>query len=232
MLEVILPLDMAVAQTQADLRGTFSLMTAMTAFGLLGLALVIGTVRRYTAAAPRLAAEAARANGVTRLKTAFVTLVSHELRTPLTSVTGDVELLLEGSGGPLTEAPRESLGMLQRNAEGLVKLIDALLDISRIEAGRVVRQRTPLDLVPRIQGVASSLRPQLEATGQRLAPDGQARRFTKFFRARHGASHGVGGIGLGLAITRALVELHGGVITVTNALGQGSAFSFTLPAVH
>jgi signal transduction histidine kinase len=169
-LEVILPLDMAVAQTQAYLRGTFSLMTAMTAFGLLGLALVIGTVRRYTAAAPRLAAEAARANGVTRLKTAFVTLVSHELRTPLTSVTGDVELLLEGSGGPLTEAPRESLGMVRRNAEGLVKLIDPLLDISRIEAGRVARQRTPPDLVPRLQGVASSLRPQLQATGQRLAP--------------------------------------------------------------
>jgi signal transduction histidine kinase len=169
-LEVILPLDMAVAQTQAYLRGTFSLMTAMTAFGLLGLALVIGTVRRYTAAAPRLAAEAARANGVTRLKTAFVTLVSHELRTPLTSVTGDVELLLEGSGGPLTEAPRESLGMVRRNAEALVKLIDPLLDISRIEAGRVARQRTPPDLVPRLQGVASSLRPQLQATGQRLAP--------------------------------------------------------------
>jgi signal transduction histidine kinase len=290
-LEVIMPLDMAVAQTQVNLRGTFYLMTTMTVFGLLGLALVIGTVRRYTAEAQRLAAEATRANEVNRLKTEFVTLVSHELRTPLTSVTGYVELLLEGQGGMLTEAQRESLGIVQRNAEWLVKLIDDLLDMSRIEAGRVELKHMTLDLVHLIQGVASSLRPQLEAKGQRLtlnldralpaisgdadrvtqiltnllsnahkytpaggsititvrgeegrvrvsvqdtgiglSLDDQARLFTMFFRAQHRATEGVGGTGLGLAISRALVELHGGEITVTSALGQGSTFSFTLPA--
>ena len=66
-------------------------------------------------------------------------------------------------------------------------------------------------------------------TGIGLSPDDQARLFTKFFRAQNSVTQGVRGTGLGLMITRALVELHGGEITVTSALGQGSTFSFTLP---
>jgi signal transduction histidine kinase len=291
-LEVIMPLDAAVAQTHANLRETFYLMAAMSLFGLGGLALMIGTVRRYTADAQHFAEEATRANEVNRLKTEFVTLVSHELRTPLTSITGHVELLLEGQGGTLTEAQRESLGVVQRNAEQLVAMIEDLLDMSRLETDRLELKRTTLDLGRLIREVASSLRPQIEAKEQRLtlhlaeelpavsgdddrvtqiltnllsnahkytppggsititargeaghvrvsvqdtgiglAPDDQARLFTKFFRAQNRGTQGISGTGLGLAITRALVELHGGEITVTSALGQGSTFSFTLPAM-
>src|SRR5688572_14854424 len=70
-LEVILPLDAAVAQTHANLRGALYLMITMTVFGLLGLMLVIGAVRRSTAEAQRLAAEAARAHELTQLKSEF-----------------------------------------------------------------------------------------------------------------------------------------------------------------
>jgi signal transduction histidine kinase len=170
-LEVILPLDAAVAQTHANLRGTFYLMITMTVFGVLGLMLVIGTVRRSTAEAQRLSAESARAHELTQLKSEFVTLVAHELRSPLTSITGYVELLLEGSGGSSAGAQRESLGIVKRNADRLLQLIDDLLDIARIEAGKVELRRTRLDLAGLMQEVAEALRPQIEAKGQRLTLD-------------------------------------------------------------
>jgi len=228
---------------------------------------------------------------VNQRKSAFVTLVSHELKTPLTSMMGYTALLLEGQGGPLAQRQREWLGVIRDNADRLVTLIDDLLDMARIEAGKIELQRTPLDLVPLIQEVARVLRPQLEGKGQwltldlakalpavvgdadrvrqiltnllsnalkytppggrititarrdagcvrvavqdtgiGLAPEDQAQLFTPFFRAQNDATQGVGGTGLGLAITQALVELHGGAITVTSVPGQGSTFSFTLPA--
>jgi signal transduction histidine kinase len=170
-LEVILPLDAAVAQTHANVRGTFYLMVTMTVFGLLGLALVIGEVRRSTAEAQRLAAEAARAHELTQMKSEFVTLVAHELRSPLTAITGYVELLLEGPVDASAEAQRESLGIVQRNADRLLHLIDDLLDIARIEAGKVELRRTRLDLPGLIQEVAKALRPQIEAKGQQLTID-------------------------------------------------------------
>jgi signal transduction histidine kinase len=230
---------------------------------------------------------------VTRLKTEFVSLVSHELRTPLTSIAGYVELLSEERVGAVAGEQREYLAIVNHNVDRLIELIDDLLDISRIEAGKVTLRRTTLDLLPLIQGVASLLRPQLEAKGQQLSldlpptlppiagdaerltqiltnlmsnaykytpaggsitiilrpedgrvridvrdtgiglsPDDQAQVFIPFFRAQHRATQAVGGTGLGLAITRLLVELHGGEITVTSALGQGSTFSFTLPATR
>ena len=170
-LEVILPLDAAVAQTHANLRGTFYLTITMTVFGLFGLMLVISAVRRSTAEAQRQAAEAARAHELTQLKSEFVTLVAHELRSPLTSITGYAELLLERPGGMSAEAQREALGIVQRNADRLLQLIDDLLDIARIEAGKVELRRTRLDLADLMQEVAKALRPQIEAKEQRLSLD-------------------------------------------------------------
>ena len=170
-LEVILPLDAAVAQTHANLRGTFYLMITMTVFGLLGLTLVIGAVRRSTTEAQRLAAEAAQAHEFTQLKSEFVTLIAHELRSPMTSIAGYVELLLEEPGGASMEMQRESLGIVERNADQLLQLVDDLLDIARIEAGKVELRRTRLTFLGLMQEVANALRPQIEAKGQRLTLD-------------------------------------------------------------
>ena len=153
------------------MRETVYLLLTMGVVGLVGLMLVIERVRRATAEAQQQAAEARRADEVNRLKSEFVRLVAHELRTPLTAVTGYVALLLEDNGSQLAGHQREYLGMVQRNAERLVTLIDDLLDIARLEAGTIALQRTALDLVPLIQGVAGLLRPQLEAKGQRLILD-------------------------------------------------------------
>jgi PAS domain S-box-containing protein len=106
-----------------------------------------------------------------RRKTEFVTLVSHELRTPLTSMMGYIALLLGGQDGPLTTQQREWLDTIGGNADRLVTLIDDLLDIARIEAGKIELKPTPLDLVPLIQEVARALRPQLEGRGQWLTLD-------------------------------------------------------------
>src|SRR5262245_3766525 len=104
-----------------------------------------------------------------RLKTEFVSMVSHELRTPLTSIQGYAELLLEDEriGGE----ERESLTIVRKNADRLLALINDLLDLSRIEAGRVDLHRTSFDLARLISEVARSLRPLIEAKRQQLKVD-------------------------------------------------------------
>ena len=226
-----------------------------------------------------------------RLKTEFVSMVSHELRTPLTSIQGYAELLLEDN--QIAEAHCESLTIVKKNSDRLLGLINDLLDLSRMEAGRVDLHRTSLDLARLIPEVAGSLRPLIDAKRQRLrldlgevlpavwadadrvtqiltnlisnahkytlvegsitvaarrddgfvrvdvsdtgvglSPEDQAQLFTKFFRARDRSPQAAGGTGLGLVITRLLVELHGGQITVSSAPGHGSTFSFSLPALE
>jgi signal transduction histidine kinase len=76
------------------------------------------------------------------------------------------------------------------------------------------------------------VRVEVTDTGTGLSPEDQAQLFTKFFRAHDRSSQVGGGTGLGLVITRLLVELHGGQITVSSAPGQGSTFSFSLPALE
>jgi signal transduction histidine kinase len=83
---------------------------------------------------------------VDRLKSEFVATVSHELRTPMTSIKGYVDLLLMGAGGELNEQQLRFLDIVKSNTERLAILVNDLLDISRIEAGRVQLSFQPLDL--------------------------------------------------------------------------------------
>lgn len=83
---------------------------------------------------------------VDRLKSEFVATVSHELRTPMTSVRGYVDILLMGAAGALNENQTHFLGIVKNNTERLNILVNDLLDISRIEAGRVILLPQPLDL--------------------------------------------------------------------------------------
>ncbi len=83
---------------------------------------------------------------VDRLKSEFVATVSHELRTPMTSIKGYVEILLMGAAGKLSEQQVHFLDIVKTNTERLAVLVNDLLDISRIEAGRVTLSFQPLDL--------------------------------------------------------------------------------------
>ena len=104
-----------------------------------------------------------------RLKTEFVSMVSHELRTPLTSIRGYAELLLEDQ--QIAGEERESLTIVKKNADRLLGLINDLLDLSCMEAGKIELQRTNLDLARVIPEVAGALRPLIEAKRQRLRLD-------------------------------------------------------------
>lgn len=83
---------------------------------------------------------------VDRLKSDFVATVSHELRTPMTSIKGYVDILLMGAAGGLSEKQTHFLEVVKANTERLTILVNDLLDVSRIESGRVTLALQPLDL--------------------------------------------------------------------------------------
>ncbi|HYT73022.1 MAG TPA: ATP-binding protein [Gemmatimonadales bacterium] len=89
-----------------------------------------------------------------QMKSEFVSMVSHELRTPMTSVKASLSLLLAGAGGTLDPTARELLEIALRNGDRLIRLVNDLLDLSRLEAGRL---EFPLEPVPVHDAVAASL---------------------------------------------------------------------------
>ncbi len=91
---------------------------------------------------------------VERAKSEFVSVASHELRTPMTSVKTSLSLLLAGAAGPRDAPARELLEIAVRNADRMIRLINDLLDLSRLEAGRMEFQLAP---VPLADGVAAGL---------------------------------------------------------------------------
>jgi signal transduction histidine kinase len=94
---------------------------------------------------------------VDRLKSEFVATVSHELRTPMTSIKGYVDILLMGAAGALNQQQEYFLGVVKSNAERLTVLVNDLLDISRIEAGKATLSLQPLDLLALAQESISDL---------------------------------------------------------------------------
>ena len=99
---------------------------------------------------------------IEKMKSEFVSLVSHELRTPLTSIIGFISLILEGKTGKINQKQYESLSHAQRQSKRLAALINDLLDISRIEAGRIEmkQERVQIDRVARRR--IEELRPQAD----------------------------------------------------------------------
>jgi PAS domain S-box-containing protein len=105
---------------------------------------------------------------IDRMKSEFVSLASHELRTPLTSIRGYVDLLLEGEVGELNDDQHAFLDIVAGNARRLISLINELLDISRIESGRVTLNRSAVDIGAIARDVATGLWPVLDAKQQAL----------------------------------------------------------------
>ena len=108
---------------------------------------------------------------IDRAKTAFFSNVSHEFRTPLTLMLGPVEDALADAADPPSPRQRERLEVAHRNALRLHKLVNALLDFSRIEAGRVRAAYRPTDLAPLTAELASNFRSACERAGLDLVVD-------------------------------------------------------------
>jgi PAS domain S-box-containing protein len=255
------------------------------------LELAAGHVAAGIASARSYAAQQRRAEELAELdraKTVFFSNISHEFRTPLTLIMGPVEALRTRPDG-LDPLVREELDVIHRNGLRLGKLVNALLDFSRIEAGRMQARYAPVDLAAATAGLASVFRSAVERAGLAFdvdcpplpqpvyldrdmwekvvlnllsnalkftftgrvriatgAEDGQAvvtvadtgigvppqempRLFERFHRIENARSRSNEGSGIGLALVKELVELHGGTITADSVLGAGTTFVIRLP---
>lgn len=241
---------------------------------------------------------------VEKLKDEFVSIVSHELRTPLTAIKGYTQHLtrrierrlrrtrLETSHPNITDQPEtldlRSLAIVQSQAEHLERIVNDLLDLSRVQWGRLNLSYNSFFLVDvltdcvrsaqasaeqhsiyldiqsldtsviadqaritqvignildnaikysphgghitvRLEEFAGDYRISVIDEGIGINPEYLDHIFERFYRVRNKASRQYSGIGLGLYVTKAIVEGHGGHIEVSNNQGIGSTFSFTLP---
>jgi len=100
---------------------------------------------------------------ISKAKSDFISSVSHELRTPLTSVKGFSSLLVEEKFGKLPEEARKRLITIDENVNKLMNIVNTLLDIARIESGRMEIKIVPAEIVTLIHGVSELLMPQIQA---------------------------------------------------------------------
>jgi signal transduction histidine kinase/DNA-binding response OmpR family regulator len=106
-----------------------------------------------------------------RMKTEFVSQVSHELRTPLAAIKGFTEMVRDGDAGDVNEEQHEYLTVVDSNVDRLVALVNDLLDISRIESGRIELDVARIDLTTIIDSVVTTMRPLLDGKTQTLTLD-------------------------------------------------------------
>ncbi len=95
-----------------------------------------------------------RESAVDRMKTEFVSTVSHELRTPLTAIKGYVDLMASGQTGPVSDIQQEFLSLVQVSTRRLSALINDMLDVSRIESGRITLRKESVDYLPLVDQTA------------------------------------------------------------------------------
>jgi signal transduction histidine kinase len=111
---------------------------------------------------------------IDRLKSEFVSMASHELRTPLTSVQGALQLALSGSGSGFTEEDRELLEISLANTERLVRLVNDLLDLSKIEAGRMPFLLAPVPVARLLEEAARAMHGLAATRDSRILTDAPA----------------------------------------------------------
>jgi PAS domain S-box-containing protein len=240
-----------------------------------------------------LAVDNARAyrqmSAANRAKDEFLATLSHELRTPLNAVLGWSRMLREGRVRDDRRA--HAIEVIERNAEAQLRLVEDLLDVSRIITGKFRLDVQRVDLAVAIEAAIEAVQPAASAkeirlqkildpnagpvygdvarlqqviwnllanavkftprggrvqvsllrdnshleidvsdTGDGLAPEVLPFVFDRFRQADSGPSRGQAGLGLGLAIVRHIVELHGGVVSASSpGLGLGSTFRIVLP---
>jgi PAS domain S-box-containing protein len=125
--------------------------------------------QRLVATQEALQASETRLLAASRLRDEFLATISHELRTPLNAILGWATLLKGGRLGPGKMA--EAIEIIERNARAQVRLVDDLLDVSRVITGKLQLDVRPVAVLPLVQTVLESLRPTFEARDIRLETD-------------------------------------------------------------
>lgn len=226
-----------------------------------------------------------------RMKSEFLANMSHELRTPLNGIIGFSEFLVDGKPGTLNPKQKEYLGDILASGRHLLQLINDVLDLAKVESGKMVMNPERFSLLRAIDEVSAVAKPmaqkkkvqvavevspqldfvsldqqkfkqvlynllsnaikfsdeqgkvQIRAwphsvgffslaitdSGIGIKPEDLNRLFREFEQLESGAARRYEGTGLGLALTRKIVELQGGVISVESKVGSGSTFTITLP---
>ena len=103
-----------------------------------------------------------------KIKAEFISIAAHELRTPLTSIVGYLDLFSEGRFGELSPLIARPMASVRRNAHRLKRLVDDMLDVSRIESGRMVLRRDSVELGEVVRDVVTELQPLANARKQRV----------------------------------------------------------------
>jgi signal transduction histidine kinase/CheY-like chemotaxis protein len=239
--------------------------------------------------ASELARAKERAEQESRYKSQFLANMSHEFRTPLNAIIGFSELLDEQTMGPLNERQKEFVGYVMQGGRHLLALINDILDLSKVEAGRMQLSRELVSVSSLIEDVRQTVRPLADKqgvsvsfqvaedlpeifvdpirlrqilfnlisngikfnhrhgsvqlavhaeadrvlwvisdTGVGIRDEDLSRLFREFERIEHEGPKPEG-TGLGLALTKRLVELHGGTIDVESRAGKGSTFTVSIP---
>jgi len=225
-----------------------------------------------------------------RHKSEFLANMSHELRTPLNAIIGFSDVLLERTFGEINQKQEQYVSIILTSGRHLLSLINDILDLSKIEAGRMELELTSFDLPSAIENTTILVRDRaarhsltltmevdpdlgefvgderkfkqillnllsnavkftpdggqigvragrvdgvveisVSDTGIGIAPDDQEAIFEEFRQVGTDYVRKREGTGLGLALTRKFIELHGGKIGVASELGKGSTFTVTLP---
>lgn len=147
---------------------------------------------------------------VNQMKNEFVSTVSHELRTPLTSIKGYVDLILDGEAGDINDIQREFLQIVKQNGDRLVDLINDLLDISRIESGRIHLKIQPIDIGDAVAGAIDTFKAVLDQTDMSVRT-----KITKNLPHAAGDRDRVGQVLINLISNAIKYSPGGGSVTVT-----------------
>lgn len=154
------------ANDRANLVSLVALVAAVALVGALLWAFQQARMRSR-----RSQAESARLRELDSMKDAFISTVSHELRSPLTSIQGYLELLLEEEEGQLTDEQRHFLEVVRRNAERLLRVVEDLLFLSRVDAGKLQVAHEQVDLAGVVRESMEALTPRARNRGIDLVLD-------------------------------------------------------------